>query len=53
MSRKASLMISLVVVLFAALLIATPPLALLVGPPDAPAAPSPAPHMSFSVSQLA
>ncbi|WP_454917490.1 hypothetical protein [Xanthobacter sediminis] len=51
-SRHASLLISLVVVLFAALLIATPPLALLVGPVHAPAAPPP-PHMSYSVSQLA
>jgi len=52
-ARPASLLISLVVVLFAALLVATPPLALLVGPPEAPTSPAPVPHMSYSVSQIA
>ncbi|MFG1296460.1 MULTISPECIES: hypothetical protein [Xanthobacter] len=54
--RSSSLLISLVVLLFAALLIATPTLAVMTFRPDAPAvAPEPvrAPHLSFSHSQFA
>ncbi|MDQ0504725.1 hypothetical protein [Xanthobacter agilis] len=52
-SRAASRLIALIAMLFAALLIATPPLALLTAPADLPVAPHPVPLMSFSVSQLA
>lgn len=56
--RSSSLLISFVVVLLAALLIATPPLALLTSRsevPSAPVAPAPAPaqHLSLTVSQFA
>ncbi|MFG1419490.1 hypothetical protein V5F38_18370 [Xanthobacter sp. V0B-10] len=50
-ARRASLLVSLVGVLFAAVLIATPPLALLTAPSDTPA--TPAPHTGLTVSQFA
>ncbi|MFG1480322.1 hypothetical protein V5F53_16945 [Xanthobacter sp. V4C-4] len=52
-ARQASFGISLVLILLALLLIATPPLALLTVPAQHPAAPAPQPLKTFSVSLLA
>lgn len=52
-ARAASLLISLVLALFAVMLLATPPLALLTVPAEHPAIPPAPVHITSHVSQLA